>query len=57
VTDVHDNRRLCSDCRHFMPPRCTSKDGLWAHAQIALDVRKVPLRCDGFVAIGKVAPK
>ena len=43
-----DDRRYCQDCARYRLGMCQSSVGFWANYRVPLELREMPLRCEGF---------
>ena len=48
---MEDDRIQCKDCAAREQARCGGKGGFWYGFEIPINVRKMPLRCVGFVPL------
>lgn len=46
--DADDDRRLCAECRHYLPGRCGNHRLAGLQAEVGRDLAATPQRCPGF---------
>jgi hypothetical protein len=45
---LKDDRRLCTDCARYRLGMCQSSVGVWANYKVPVELREIPVRCEGF---------